>query len=123
MATLDIDLGGDFDAWVEGFAGLSDTLPQRVEDQWGSATDVMFTASQSVVHVISGRLRASGSQRVDRHRRSVEGRVIYGAPYAIYEHARGGDHAFLARAYLAAEPVFDGALARAWEDEVASWRS
>jgi len=55
-----------------------------------------FGASQERVHVISGRLQASGHTQSDLKGNAWSGEIIYGgetseAPYAVYEYARAGD--------------------------------
>lgn len=61
-----------------------------------------FLATQAHVHVISGRLRASGRTSSHFDGTTWEGAVEYGGPhdtpayYAIFELARGGTHDFLA---------------------------
>lgn len=60
-----------------------------------------FVETQAVVHIISGRLKASGRTSSDFHGDTWTGSVEYGGPagtpayYGIYEMARGGTHDFL----------------------------
>lgn len=61
-----------------------------------------FAATQAHVHVISGRLKASGRTSSHFDGNTWEGAVEYGGPrespayYGIFELARGGTHDFLA---------------------------
>ena len=66
-----------------------------------SALTTVFQATQSVVHVISGRLRESGRMESNVHGNTWTGKIEYGGglsgvDYAWYEQRRGGSHDFLA---------------------------
>jgi hypothetical protein len=110
-----IRISGELDEWIGKFTRLAAKPADVFEERWSDATRHMFDRSQAAVQVITGDLKASGWWDVEREPTSVEGTVAYDAPYAWYEHARGGDHAFLQQAWLASEDQFQEALAAGWE--------
>jgi len=83
------------DAMIKAMAEVgkvSFTTTARLEAVLAKA----FGASQERVHVISGRLKASGHTQSDFRGNSWSGEIIYGgegsrAEYAIYEYARDGN--------------------------------
>jgi hypothetical protein len=102
--------------WIGKLTRLAAEPSDVFEERWTDATKYMFDRSQSHVRVITGQLKSSGWWAVETDPTSVEATVAYDAPYAFYEHARGGDHAFLQLAYLDAEDRFEEALADGWEE-------
>lgn len=98
--------------------------------RWKQATEAMFDASQEVVHVITGNLKASGRIEVTPELGAVVGEVAYGGEvgidrfvdYAEYEAARGGEHDYLLRAFLETEDQFMEAMGGIWDDVVVTWR-
>ncbi len=112
--------------WQRSFAAGPALTGKIVEQRWQVGMDVLLARSQDVVHVISGALKGSGRSEVTRDASGqVTGIVEYGnetVDYAIYEHARGGEHAFLTRAYEAAEADLSKTLPDVWNLLIASWR-
>lgn len=118
-----IEISPQFDRWIRGFGDLPVELEEEVRRPWQQAADVMFDRSQQFVHVLSGRLKASGKEaEVSIGQGDVTATIEYDAPYAIYEQARGGAHAFLSRAFESTSDLFEEALPQAWERLVATWR-
>ena len=63
-----------------------------------AALQMGFAQTQAIVHVDTGRLRASGRTESSVHNDVWTGEVIYGneiADYAAFEYSRGGLHNFL----------------------------
>lgn len=90
---------------------------------WKQATDVMFDRSQQYAHVLTGENKASGEAEVDSEGpTTLVGRITYDSDHAIYEENRGGEHAFLGRAWEATEATFARALPLAWKAVVESWK-
>lgn len=113
--SIRVKLGGAWPRWVasrtyQRDAGL---------EEWEAICEEMFDATQEVVHVITGRLRSSGSVSVttDSHGRFV-GVVEYSAPYAAEEALRGGPHDYMQRGYEAVQGKFSPAVGRALERAV-----
>ena len=119
--SIEVNVSDSFERWAEGFSHLERDLLDEAKETWRDATEYMFSASQDYVHVLSGQLKASGVASVDVDAGEVVGRVEYLADYAIYEHARGGSHAFLQLAYLDAQSTFENALAETWERTTGNW--
>lgn len=114
--SLRIILGGAWGEWQKA----SRTF-QIVEDDivpWDDVTEEYFAASQDVVHVISGRLKASGDLdnwiESDRWRSEIE----YSAPYAAFEFIRGGDHDAMTRAYELVRDKWQDSVGRSIERAV-----
>ena len=121
------------DAWIAGFTELSRGPSDKMRAEWQAESEMMFADSQSFVHVRTGLLKG-GSDGLDDARYeapppsiTVDGDgdelsflIEYPAPYAIYEHGRGGDHAFLTLAF--ARTDFPRALERGFSRTVAGWR-
>jgi hypothetical protein len=104
----------EFDRWIEG---LEDLDPGReVEAEWTRAMERFYGHSQETVHVITSALRASGRHDTARTGRTeCTGTLTYGGTpevdYAIYEHQRGGDHAWITEAFRMSRRDFERALA------------
>lgn len=111
----------EFDRWIDG---LEDFDPgPEVLAQWRDAMERFYGHSQETVHVISNALRESGThdtQRAGRDR--VEGTLTYGGTaevdYAMYEHDRGGEHAWITEAFRRSRRDFERALADGIADHV-----
>lgn len=119
-----IELGAQWDAWEDGFERMAEgDLDDEFVNAWQGAADVMFATSQEYVHILSGDLKSSGIPAdVQIDGRDLVAEIVYTADYAIYEHARGGEHAWLQRAYVATERIFERVLPSAWEKVVARWK-
>lgn len=104
----------ELDRWIDG---LEDLDPgKEVLTEWTRAMERFYGHSQETVHVISNALRASGRYDTELARRNrVEGTLTYGGTpecdYAIYEHERGGDHAWITEAFRLSRRDFERALA------------
>lgn len=107
-----VKLGGSWDQWMRATRSPSKDGGALVE--WADVVERMFDASQETVHVITGRLRQSGSVSIteDSHHRFV-GVIEYAAPYAAAEALRGGTHDYMQRAYEATAQEFTPAVGRA----------
>jgi hypothetical protein len=111
--SLKITLGG---AWQQWAKQASRTYSKDASfTEWQNATERFFDASQAVVHVITGRLRQSGSVSVYADGDRFVGEVEYSAPYALTEAARGGPHDYMQLAYEATVDEFPPAVGRALE--------
>ena len=120
---MEVTLSPVFDEWIDGWERFGEEYSDEVQDALHDALQQMYGFSQQFVHVITGELKASGHVVMRRPMGTeVEGSVIYDADYAIFEHQRGGEHAYLDRAYVAAGPAFDGILMAAWNGTVDRWR-
>lgn len=103
---------------IRAVGEFPDEAIDSTELGWERATEVFYERTQEFVHVISGRLKSTGTHRVERHGDVIEGIVEYGGiaadgelvDYAIYEHARGGDHAFLDRGWESTSHTFEAAF-------------
>lgn len=109
------------DDWIDGFEELSHGPSREMRDEWADASRNLFVVSQSLVHVVTGELKSSGSIDVDQHGSVFEMVLSYDADHAIYEHARGGSHAWMDRAWEVCQDDFAEALARGWVRTVESW--
>lgn len=114
------------DRWADGFDDMKRGIVDHLLTQWQTASDVMFEYSQEMAHILSAAMKASATGAVvSVHDGAVEAEITYGPwvdaqgnsvePYALYEHNRGGQHAFLTRAFVAAERDFADALPRAFQ--------
>jgi hypothetical protein len=103
--------------WERKFGELErGVAPHDLESGWEEATGRMFEATKSVVHVRTGQLRGSGHWYMEPGRRGeLIGVIEYTAPYAGVENARGGEHAFMERGYVAVEADMDAMLGDAWQ--------
>lgn len=123
--SVDVKVSPNFRRWINGFEGMAGgDFAKEAVNEWTLATASLFDRSQDYVHVWhinGGTLKRSGSYKVEATRRGVVGTVTYSADYAIYEHARGGSHAYLTRAWTATRSEFEDALTRAFERTVNSW--
>jgi hypothetical protein len=107
--------------WQAGFHNLSRTLVEQGEEEWQAATEVFFEATQRVVHVITGELKASGKMRVEKRGSQLIGEVRYTADYAMAEERRGGQHAFMTRGWELSQATYRAALGRIYGKVVRSW--
>lgn len=116
-----VEISHDYDRWIRGFAEMEMGMSAAAHREWQAAIETMFDRSQDVVHVITGRLKASGSTRVWQEGHSIMGEIRYDTPYAEAEENRGGSHAYLHRALEATESRFEDALPHAFESMISSW--
>jgi hypothetical protein len=122
-SSVKIEITPNFDRWIEGMAVAPVTIAAVARIEWKAAADVMFDRTQQYVHVITGRLKASGKPaQIKTSHDEVTATIEYDAPYAIYEEARGGAHAFMTRGYEASSRMFESAMPKAWERLVMTWR-
>ncbi len=133
------------DAWITGFEDLPLRAEVAVEEEWRLAAGLFVDEVRARVHVLTGALKASGhvlpptfapgiveqavmfvgrrealsgSPRVSRN-----GKTYVPGQYGIYEQGRGGEHAFLTRAYEeGGRELFLAALHEAFGRLAASWR-
>jgi len=111
----------EFDQWI---AGLDNFDPgDEILDEWRLAMERFYGHTQETVHVISNDLRQSGRHDTTRVGASrVEGELTYGGTpecdYAIYEHNRGGDHAWITVAFARSRDDFERALLAGIESHV-----
>ena len=98
MPDARIEISPEFDRWVNGMDRLSRQDPLALQ-RWNESVRSLYEAADRVVHVITGDLKRPGHVNVRITQDELIGEVIYDTDYAIYEHARGGEHAFLDRAW------------------------
>jgi hypothetical protein len=113
----------EFDRWIEGLENLDPG--DEIAEAWDDAMQIFYGRSQESVHVISNALRTTGRYEVTKDGRDrVNGDLIYGGQtvkisaggrtrtvdYAIYEHNRGGDHAWMTVAFAQVRARFEQAL-------------
>lgn len=122
-----IEVSPEWERWVEGFGrdAFGRAMEGNAKKTFQAAAEVLFDRSQTYVHVLSGALKRSGKVSMAPSGpnspggpNSVTALVSYGneyVDYALYEHARGGSHAYLQRAWEATHGVFGSALPDAWE--------
>lgn len=106
MANAGIILMIDTSRWEHGFEQLA--LPhvqEAVKREWEQAVEVLFSATQSYAHVLSGDMVDTGDYEMSVDGTKVIGAISYGGlassgndvDYTKYELARGGSHDFYAR--------------------------
>jgi hypothetical protein len=113
----------EFDRWIHGLENFDPS--DEVAAAWDDAMQVFYGQSQESVHVISNALRTTGRYEVTQEAGDrVHGDLIYGGQtvkvsahgrtrtvdYAIYEHNRGGDHAWMTVAFAQSRARFEQAL-------------
>jgi hypothetical protein len=122
-AAVHIVVPREFRAWTRGFAVLPAEAAAVAQETFDLALDVYYGATQEVVHVITGHLKASGHvEKMASLGTSIEGAVVYDAEYAQIENDRGGTHAFMDIGWERAQSTFDAVLPAAWVTVVNSWR-
>lgn len=113
----------ELQGWIDG---LSDMERARARPEligaWKVAGELMLDRTQQHVHVDTGDLKSSGSLSMFDESDGVVAEITYDAEYAIYENARGGDHAFMDRGFEESRDTFERALARGLEQVITSWR-
>ena len=131
---LIVDDDGTLDAWIDGLRSFGADFGDAVEGEWQTATERLYDRSQEFVHVLSSALKQTGFVDVFRTDTMAVGIVTYGGEalingesvevdYAIFEHERDGEHAFLKRAWDAVgERAFGSALTRAFDRTVRTWK-
>jgi hypothetical protein len=105
--------------WARGMRDFEGNLIDAAMVHWHAAADVMFGRSQEYVHIVSGNLKSSGRSRVVKLMHSVYCEIIYGGADVVYaqiEEDRGGDHAFLSRAFEATESTFSASMTAIFND-------
>jgi hypothetical protein len=112
----------NYDRWMRGFAHLPQEAALAGRHKWEGATRQFFDATQSVVHVDTGALKASGTWDVIARGGELTGKVEYDAEYAEYENARGGPHAFMNRGWEQTESTFRAAMLGVWTEVVTKWK-
>jgi hypothetical protein len=120
--SVKITVTGNYDRWIRGFEALPAQVRRASVREFDQANREFFEATQDVVHVITGELKRSGTGEVRTVGPDVVATVEYDAEYAIYEEARGGEHAFMTRGWEATEHLFADAMPEAFQNVVASWR-
>ena len=120
---VEIEISPEWVRWIRGFDRLPVEIMREVAEPWKQAADVMFDRSQQYAHVLTGENKASGvPPEITFEALQVVATIEYTSDHAIYEERRGGSHAFLTRAFVATERLFESAMPEAWERLVASWR-
>lgn len=120
-SSVKIKISANWMRWEAGMGNLGREVSDRGRTVWNAATDVMFDRSQQYAHVLSGDNKASGSAETVVEGTDLIGRITYDSDHAIYEEARGGEHAYIGRAWEATETMFRESLPKAWEEVVKSW--
>lgn len=119
---VEIRVSANWKAWERGLGSLGQAMGDRGRTIWQQATDVMFDRSQQYAHVLSGDNKESGSAETVVDGNDLVGRITYDSDHAIYEEARGGEHAYLGRAWEATQSTFERAMPKAWKEITESWR-
>lgn len=122
MPEFGLRIEGPLDEWIEGLDQFAEDMERESADLWHGAVKAMFDRSQEVVHVQTGELKASGEFEVEVVDGEVVASVEYHAEHAVYEHARGGDHAFLQRAWEDTADEFEDRLEETFDRVVNRWR-
>jgi hypothetical protein len=110
--------------WVTGFAAMAEEAALAARPAWTAATEVFFANTQTVVHVLTGRLKQSGRMAVRQDGSNLIGTVTYGGgevDYAQTERERGGSHDYIARAWQVSEATYREALPEVWQQIRRSW--
>lgn len=124
-------VGGAYAGWLRGLDRLPEEAAREAETEWQVSTELLFDRSQQYAHILSGDMKATGRYDVQADGLTVVGEVVYGGAvagtdtvvdYAWYEHQRGGDHAYLLRAFEAVQPLMRATLPDVWAAVVSSWR-
>lgn len=115
------------DKIIAGFEELSRGPSRAMQTEWELASERFFVTSQAHVHVLTGALKATGTYILDGDANEMSVELVYGGPvpagmwtegmkrvvdYAIYEHGRGGEHAWLTTAFAAVQRDFPEGLER-----------
>ena len=122
MGSMEFTVTGEFDAWLDGFKELSRGPSFEMEQRFERAAEFWYDESQFYVHVVTGRLKASGEVEVEKRGSRLFATLMYDTPYAIYEYERGGDHAWFDLAWATSEGEFQQALVDGWAETVESWK-
>lgn len=117
-----VTVSAQWSRWERGMGSLGAGMREEGRRRWRAVTDTMFDRSQQYAHVLSGDNKSSGSYEVEAGPTQLTGTITYDSDHAIYEEARGGEHAYIGRAYEATEAEFSRALPETWEAVVQSWR-
>lgn len=110
MVRVELVPDGAFQHWIDSLRNAEAIVESVAEPMLAKEMGRFFNATQDAVHVITGELKASGRVASDMKGGVFEGRVLYDADYASYEHDRGGSHAFLDRGWEMTEADFSAAV-------------
>jgi hypothetical protein len=122
--TMKITVSRNFQRWSLGARTLPGGFLGVNRPYWELANEAFYDKTQEYVHVITGRLKASGVEEVHLEGARVVATVTYGGPevpYAQYEIDRGGDHDFLGRAWEASQGMFEAIFGQTWNRAVTAW--
>lgn len=119
---IKVKVSAEWKAWERGFGSVGPALRSEGRRRWQAVTDVMFDRSQQYAHVLSGDNKASGSASTTATSDELVGTIEYDSDHAIFEENRGGEHAFIGRAWEATEADFRRTMPETWEAVVKSWR-
>jgi hypothetical protein len=108
--------------WRLGFLALPAELPRTGRNRWDAANRAFYDASQDFAHVRTGVMKRSGHYETTASGLEVTATLTYDSAHAIYEEARGGDHAFISRAWELTEQRFGAALPEMFAEVVMTWR-
>ena len=117
-----LDVSSELGAWIDGFEELGNGPSDEMVESWRIAADELFAKADSIVHVITGQLKASGSVSVDQEGFSLSAVLLYAADYAVYEHERGGAHSWIDLAWAESQDGFKDALVDGFVRTVRSWK-
>ena len=131
------------DHWVAGCARFRGQLSRTTMRRWEDALDRTYEHTQSIVHVITGALKASGKKYLTfTADNEVRWAIVYGGPdspkvqgrdprgrftaakqvdYAFYEFRRGGTHDFMTPAVVANIDRFPEAMEDSFREVVSTW--
>jgi len=119
---IDVQVSSEWDRWVAGFASLPGELLQQGRVFWGAALGAFYDTSQDLAHIDTGEMKGSGHYQMTASGTELVAELVYDSDHALFEEARGGDHAFISRSWELSEPAFAEALPATFELVIKSWR-
>lgn len=115
----------DCEHWISGAVRFRPQMSKRVQNKWADVLDDTYQISQSIVHVVTGRLKVSGRKEVVFVGDEIIAELVYGGgevDYAGIEYERGGTHDYLTPAFVRTESFWGPALIGAYEEVMDTWR-
>ena len=79
-----ISVSGELERWTDGFEELATGPSEEMRRAWEQACEFWYAESQAIVHVVTGRLKASGEMRNEQH-----GDTLYGRYWGATERLSG----------------------------------
>ena len=120
-----------WESFVDGVAGTGRTVQDDGSARFRQAAEMMFSMTQTYVHVLSGDLISTGEVIFEQGDGLFQATISYGGKpgaatgrmvdYAEYEIARGGSHDFLGRAMDDVEAVFGSSISTVIDEVIRRW--